>query len=882
MAQQDITSPILFGGGYVKRFDASLGLNSSFSSVNIDIVVDDQGQAGAPQTFLENELTPGNISGFTAGQFNFVGIVQSWEESYAENGQTYKVRLVDPRVMFGDVYVMTNGNLIRLPNNTLLGVGSGIPNVINAYSYYSNDASAQRNDNGMAWNKIKQALEATGFITVYDKRFALNFSSGFAGPDYLRINADEISLDSLLQSVSASLGLDYYVEIDRNYNSSSGYNYININAISREIAATGISINQLITAKRSSGILKSYVRGKELRSGPTDVLVVGENRRFIHTVQNTYPSYGRTVDGILLTAAENSTTFGASFEPLDDPNRHNGWVILENIVNDRLDYYNNIPLIDPVGQTTYIQAGGYPLYVVQDVATRSIPGYRPTENVMRAALFSRESWEAVLFYEQPTVAAAIGINALPFREANDLIAQVGFAPDSAGGIKTTVFRMGSELLREPDEEIIIQAVYEATQRVADQFYGKQFLIELPAGEIFVNGSASGAGLSFRHGYRISDSAWYENASTALRHSSNQNFRDDLGLIKAHATLTNARDNLVPNIVIHNPNGELIGTTGFLRYDLSEYDINKYLIDGTDIHFSVRIEQDSTNKSRAIMSLDQPVEYAGFGTLDLTGRVPEYHGTGYIVPTGFVSSGYYVAATSGVPVDYWEFWRIFGLTDLQIVELGKYYQFNTQLGLGKQRVTYFNLVQVPLENELQQYGPFIAQNDRHGGTQLIRDNSLAPWTFGSTATLNAAGADVASGALMNRTVIDTAQLVCAGLPEHNMGELLGENANITSLNMNMGVEGLTTSYGLQTFISPFVRISQALNSKLSKNTILTNKIQKDVNVLNKRLDNIQSQNSYYTLNNDRDGYNELLRPYQQPSLQEWMRNNTPYGGGTAFA
>lgn len=890
MAQQDITSPLQFGGGYVKRMASSLGLNSSFSSLDLDLVVDTDGVAGTVQAFQETPLTPGNISGFTAGAFNFVGIVQSWEESFSEAGKVHKVRLVDPRVMFSDVVVMTNGNLVKLPSTEFLGVGSGVPNVINAYSYYSNDSTSQHTEDGMPWNKIKTALEATGFITVYDKRFALSFSTGFLAPDYLRINADEISLEALLQTVSASLGLDYYAAISTGYNPASGYNWINIVAVPRDASATGTTIPDLITAKQSAGILKSYVRGKELRSGPTDVLVIGENRRFMQTVQDTYPSYGKTADGVLLTAAGNSTTFGASFEALDNSNRHNGWVLLENIVSDNLSYYNNLPYIASTGRTNYIGSAGYPMSIVQDASTKNIPGYRPTENVMRAALFSREAWEAVLFQEQVGVATAIGITTLPIRNVSSLIQTAGFERTSAGGIKTVVTQMGSSLRRTSDQEIIIDAVYEATQRVAEQYYGKQFLVELPVGDIFINSTANGATLNFRGGYRIIDAAWYESASTELKQSSNENFRDTRGLIKAHATLTNARDNMVPSTVITNPNGNLIGTTGFLRYDIGAFDINKYVVDGTSLHFSVRLEQDTTNLARAIMYLDSPIEYMAFGTLNLAGKTPEYHGTGYIIPTGYVPSGYYVAATSGVPTSYWEFWRIFGLTDLQIVDLGKYYQYNTQLGLAKQRVTYFNLVQVPMENVLQQYGPFIAQGDRHGGTQLIRDNSLAPWTFGSTTVLNAAGVDTASGALMNRTVIDTAQLACAGLPEHNLGQLLGENSNITSLSITYGAEGLVTNYGLQTFISPFVRLSQALNHKIAKTTILSNKIEKDVQKLRDKLEDVESRNSYYTVNNDRDDWGDPLRQgggnvdnrFKSPRYQRWMRDNTPYGGGSAFA
>lgn len=842
MAIQDITSPIIFGSGYVKRLSSSLGFGTSPTIVELEIVDDPDGQLGTQLNFASTQLVPGNISGIHIGNFHFNGVVQSWQKQYSVNGITHNVKLSDPRIIFPDVYLIANGRGPSLPSQANIAVGTGIYNVINVWDYYGNDPAAQYNEHGMPWNKIKHALESTGLVTVYNKQFRLVFSTGFTSPDYYRINGDDFSLDACLNTVANALGIDYFVEIDpTGYIHNTGLNNIYIRSVQRQITATGSNIFDYITEKQSDGTLISYTLGQELRNGPTDVILLGANKRFIQTFTDTFPSYGRTAEGRILTGAGNSVSLGASFKALDDPDRHSGYVILENIVTSNPSLLSNLPTISPEGKTRYLTSTSYPPGATVDELTNAIVGYRPTENVMRAALFSQASWEAILFKEQQEIAKKLQISGIAIRLPEDSTQWIStnFVNPFTSAPKMRSERLGG-VHRTREQEAIIRLFYESTKSVADTYYGKEWLINLPVNyDAFVEDSADGAGLKFRYGYRIADAGWYENAPSELKHAGNVNFRTENGLHKAHILLNDARLNQSAGAVIKNPDGNNFDSYSYnLQIDLSHVSKEKYLESGNDIYLACDVEQDATNLARAIVRIDNPIEFAL--AIEVNPSVGSFK-------DAIGSDINYTVSATGIPSSYLEFWLAMGASNaIQLNNLSQIYDNNRDLGLAPQRLTYIDLVQVPIENELSVYGPFYATGIYHGGTNVIRDDSLAPWTYGGYSSMNTAGQALANMSLMNRTVIDVASFSVAGLPEYGLGDLLGENANISSISMSLGTDGLVTSYSLQTFISPLTRMAKVLHYKTDELKILTNKIKKDIINLDKMIEDITSSNSNYTI------------------------------------
>jgi hypothetical protein len=482
MPIQDITSPIPFAGGYVQAVTTALGFNGSPTSVELRVIVDTGGTAGDPQTFDQAGVQPGSVSGITVGSFGFTGLVQSWRKSYNAGGIVHNVKLVDPRVSFDNVHVVINGRGARLPTEENVQDSSGIYNVISAYDYYGNDYDAQYDENGMAWNKIKPVLESSGYIRLYGNNFKLLFDDNFAAPEYYKVPAGVTSLNQLLQTVAKDLALDYYAHVSTGYRQGV-VNTINIAGIKRDSGTAGQSIDDFIAA--NSGTLIAYERGQELSSYPTDGIVMGAPYTHMHSTANMMNSYGRSVDGRLLTVAGNSTDLSESYISLYDAERYYGYVLLDNITSGDPVLINSLPTIDPQGRTV-VRNNTYPArFTLSEIGT-TIKGYRPTENVMRAALFSQEAWEAVLFNEQTGVAQSIGISALVVRSKADIALIL-----STNGTSPVLIEDNSDVWdRDAATEAVISAVYERTRDYADKYYGRQFVAEMPPGEIYTSDDGS--------------------------------------------------------------------------------------------------------------------------------------------------------------------------------------------------------------------------------------------------------------------------------------------------------------------------------------------------------------------------------------------------------
>ncbi len=819
---QDITGVMRFGGGYVVDMAASLGFGSTPSTTDIKVVVD----TDAGQTFATGLLNPGNISGFAVGGYKFTGIVQYWKENFGSDGRTYDIKLVDPRVMFNDVSVLMQGTGPSLPVAPYLTLGSGIANVINVYNVFGNDYAADYNDNGMSWNNIKYALEFTsGYLNVYGQPFRLSFDSGWNAPAYLRINTQEATLTSLLDTTAAQLGIEYFVEIDHDtFVANTGVvNKINVRSIDRSSDATsGENLETFLNANKASGLLMNYQKGRELRNGPTDVIVQGSPYSFLYTATDYIPSYGRLANGALLTGGGNSTTFGSI--AADSSDRSDGFVVVENILNGQtiaeIEAENgvSIPSLSYDGKQRRMAGGVYPPQVLDITLSPAIPGYKPPENVMRAALFSRQSWETLLYWEQPSVAAQLGISGMYVRSSDGVLAQVAIGDYNKVRPESLI---SDQLYRTPSNEALIGLFYEFTREAAETYYGKEFVVNLPLGS-FSYGSTTGYGttINYRYGYAVVDSAWYENASIDFRASSNTSFRTDDGRHKAHVIVDDYNFEQDPGVIIQFPYSRL--ATSGVYIDLSKIDKGNYFIDADSVRVTCSVEQDVTNLGRAIVRLSAPIEITE-------------------------------VVTGDIPSSYVQFWRALGCTDTQIYGtattqgVGRNTDLWGVLGLAPQRLRKFGAIYIPLENQTKRYGPFIASsNNRSGGTAYIVDDSLNPWSYGGFYGMNAAGTGIANAAISDKIVIDNASFTLAGIPKYNLGDLIGESNNISFMAINVSRNGLTTNYALQSFQNPNARYIKQNNMKVNKIVTLSNKLNKDIINLKDLINRGSLENDVYTI------------------------------------
>jgi len=110
--------------------------------------------------------------------------------------------------------------------------------------------------------------------------------------------------------------------------------------------------------------------------------------------------------------------------------------------------------------------------------------------------------------------------------------------------------------------------------------------------------------------------------------------------------------------------------------------------------------------------------------------------------------------------------------------------------------------IPMKSNTDSYGPWY-YNGQPGKVDFQKDDSLVPWEYGRADILNASANAKISNSVTNQQEGETGDLQLAGAPLCSIGDELIEGGPIvTSMSVRYGSDGVTTSYGLQTYTARF--------------------------------------------------------------------------------
>jgi hypothetical protein len=117
--------------------------------------------------------------------------------------------------------------------------------------------------------------------------------------------------------------------------------------------------------------------------------------------------------------------------------------------------------------------------------------------------------------------------------------------------------------------------------------------------------------------------------------------------------------------------------------------------------------------------------------------------------------------------------------------------------------------IPVKSRYRRYGPVYAteREGAQGKLEIIQDDGFAPWEFGSAALMIDAMQRKVDNASSNQKEVFSANITIEGFPAFNIGDSLEKNANINSIVINFGDNGVSTSYSLQTFVRKFGEFSK---------------------------------------------------------------------------
>jgi len=151
------------------------------------------------------------------------------------------------------------------------------------------------------------------------------------------------------------------------------------------------------------------------------------------------------------------------------------------------------------------------------------------------------------------------------------------------------------------------------------------------------------------------------------------------------------------------------------------------------------------------------------------------------------------------------------------------------------------VAIPLKSNMETYGPWKSKNwdNNAGGVNYIKDNDLCPWVLGSADQMNVISQSLVSEQQVALSEAETGSVNYPYWPEIPLGFLDTENGpNLTRVNVNMGSNGVNTTYSFSTYSPKFGRQATLEKENLKRAIKTANSLKKEARERERKLDVIR--------------------------------------------
>jgi hypothetical protein len=897
-ADSIIGSPIKFLGGSVVSFSCNLGFNGSPSTLDVQLVEDNgenfTGHGTLDYATDEQALiasikggseflagNPGSYHLFQNGSFKFGGVVTSWRRTHSSSGRLINVQLTDPRAILKDIPVITD----HCPSFNGGATQWDGYNVVTPLNTFANAIAANWTVDGMIWRGILDTRLQQPTYNFYGKQYKVSFDGTFTLriPLNYRVQIQNASIEDFINRVAKDNNIDWYAVCESLEADST--KTISIRGISRvnQYALTNDSINTFISSL--SNKLSSYEIGRELRTDPTKAIFIGDNKRTLHINTDLTQVYHIDGDGYIC----------------DQP-----FIDLSSIHSDDPSLVSNLPTVTLGGIRSTKSAGAANASSVGNPTTNKSKsqltkkGYIATERILRAALHSKEAWATAIWY----AFRELYVNGITYTTYSGFHQNKFIAGSHSGSTQTITFgalngipmKMGiysppfnrespsfsdvpttflSGYIPTPQTEALKEACYQATLRVAQEYYGKVFvgfIFNDPSFSSITGADSSGnigsyvySGKKIPMTYEITDSApdlsdpqndnLVHNLYGLHLNTDSGAFRSEQGLFRPYCeidfgTLSSNRpgtrlDNFDPAsyLKVSKSNTTLPSSSSdcyLLRSDVSieqyKFDPRYFLatinepfnVGFDDIRIATYTVYSYSSDQSAIES--DPRLLGATKTVDAVTTVPALLTTKKDKSEGareflsWIYSDYEIVAGTDdiVPASK----QISAKKYMEMINSSsKIWQ--EKIGLAERRYTPAMdagfKVAVPLKWRFLKYGPFIGTNTNINynlrPTQVIDDTSLTPWNYGNVGNMNVAGNILADNSSGQVSTVGYASITVAGLPEYSIGYEISANgaviSNLADISLSYGTSGFTTTYRFKTFFGPTgFRRKQEIDSERS--------------------------------------------------------------------
>jgi len=858
----------LFCGCSILDFAVQVGWNEQSSSLTVNVVEDTC--SGNVKKYWDETLTPqtttdadpgfiypdvGSPAYFRINDFEYCGIIQSWTEKKGANGNPiYSIKMTDPRIILDSVQIIVD--------DYVSGV-NGLYNLINVYGYleatdldcptitvngieFGSPAGgfggSSINSRGIPWNNVKGALniltsaqskvtnqwspygrvlyiganptkDSYGVIAADSSNAALTSLYGASSyiaeyiidmselpiiSDDYRISGPNLSFTDLIKKVCSDFGLDYYIELVPVNYLGTLYKVIKVRTTSRRSQPSLTAISNFVN--NATGVINNTV-GREIRNEATSVFLVGGKEHQLYQTPTTgliVPYFGIDYSGAMIEAQYNDTS---------------GWTPALDI--ERLNLSLTVPF---TGDYSDLKGSGF-----LDI----------TERELQIALS-----EDTVYLQ--TYATSVNTK---FGQYLSGILNIGSAfvdlsgaaiPDFAGDTYLPGDYVGSSTVsvldNNPQAKDDYKKITEYISQFAKEYYGRQFLVEIP----FTCYEYDPSQRTYVWSDEPSqDGAWNDFSGLLelpFPSLASDFFTNDDGRVNSLLRYSAIGTGIDTSVL---SNDDYIGTTGNIlgtgAGETSPIGVNVWIKTEIQDKWVIgRPQSPSTGIAHALLITPAPVLVKTTGLLEAMADDPHF------------ASADELAAIRARREDP---------DDLTVSVIGGMETVTDAPGKFVPPL----LAAVPLKSNVNNYGPW-GYSGPPGATTFISDEGITPWSYGSRNLMNLAAISMVNTASTYMREGERGSITVPGYPDIPLGaELLSTQSgvlgaqrfiesrvgttdtflgityvgvsmgawdgtygpSVTNTSVNVSHGGITTTYTLSTFTPSYGEFSKKNAERLQE-------------------------------------------------------------------
>lgn len=742
-----------FFGASIRNFSCSIGWGSQSSSLSINLVED----PARDEVFTPNQ--PGQPGYFVYDNFTFGGIVQSYKRRNSTSGYpVWEVSLTDPRDILEGVQIIIDGY------NGTIGT---MPNLFNVYGYLENIAfgNAEVNDGGIKTTKLRQGLDALLNIGVgspinyLGSDYFIDMTSLPALPDYHRIGGGvSLSLMEIINHITEDSGSDYFITL---YRGPSGENVIKVHTISRLTQPTFGKINEFINANTSGEAVQNEV-GLELRNEVVGKFIVGGNICAIY--------FNTDQEGVANDFRDDTIL---QFWGVDA----NGAPIIQlphEADNPKFTLDSRFVNVVGVGAT-------YPTDVEE----------------MRAALGGQVSWEVFINSKDVAGSPHQGkANALGIPQQADLRRILQGIPGVAiGGNAVLAFqgffnqidlaqlaaftrRQINRFDRGDIHQENITTLFEYVSSFAQEYYGKKFMVRIDDIQATLESETNRVitNIEPTDGGFIPEAQFPAAIGNKLMPTDFDRVSLEDGRLQAYVRFDNAD-----------------------QLDLSEISPDDLVYDANSVFIKCQVDP-------VIYVLDIVALTSPRVIITLPGRVFRFEQKNDFAGV--------LKEILGPPLLAAGVNRGADLNNVFKTLLTRWGADKLMLGNAGLALKPA-LAAIPLKSNVNTYGPWYDYG-ASGKVEFEQNEDLVPWNYGGFEILNNVGNALVSAAIAGQIQGETGSITVPDGPNYNIGsELIAGGPFITSVNVEVGENGVTSTYRMETWTPRFGKLAKLNAERMAK-------------------------------------------------------------------